>query len=69
MLRMLDGVALIPEASGCSLGILDRGLLPDARVVAVTRSAYYYQLELVLQLHPSLNKKDLAMVAYGHTEA
>lgn len=55
---MLDGVALTPKVSICSLGVLlDLGLLLNVQVVASARCGYYYQLRLVMEAVPTRDQK------------
>lgn len=58
---MLDEVEITPKASVHNLGVLlNSGL---GQVAAMARSTYH-QLQLVCQLCPFLDKKDLALVTH-----
>ena len=59
---LLDGVAVPLKEQVCSLGLLlEPSLSLEAQVALVTRSAFY-QLRLVAQLRPYLDKDNLASV-------
>lgn len=62
---MLDGVVPTRKADIHSLGILmDKELVLEVQVVAMSRSVYY-QLRLLCQLHPLLDKTFLVMVTHA----
>ena len=59
---VLNGVAHPLKTQMCSLGVLlDSSLSLDVQVLVVAWSAFA-QLKLVCQLHPFLERSDLAMV-------
>lgn len=61
---MQHGIALILQVSVRSLGVLlDSGLWFDIQVMAMAWNDYY-QLRLVCQFCPFLDKKNQAMVTY-----
>ena len=62
---VLDGIALPLKEQVCSLGVLlEPSLSLEAQVASVAQSAFY-QLRLVAQLRPYLDRDDLASVVHA----